>query len=104
MDAFVDRRESDVEVAARLRPRLEADLDWEELELEDADDDEDEDEETFTGGRRWQGEESMTLFALDGTSLETAGGEAGIEGVTRACRSLAELVHSYGLNDYQSSP
>lgn len=50
------------------------------------------------------GEESMTLFALDRTSLETAGGEAGIEGVTRACRSLAELVHSYGLNDYQSSP
>lgn len=81
VDAFVHLRESDADVAARLRPRSEAGSDSEELELEDADDDEDDedDEEAFTGDRRWRGEESMTLFPLDGRSLETAGGEAGIE-------------------------
>lgn len=80
MEAFVHLRESDADVAARLRPRSEAGSESEELELEDADDDEDDDEEIFTGDRRWRGEESMTLFPLEGRSLETTeGGEAGTE-------------------------
>lgn len=81
VDALFNLRESETEVTARLRPRREA-ASESDLDPEDTDDDEDEDEddeETFRGDRPRRGEESMTLFSLDGRLSETAGGEAETE-------------------------